>query len=60
MTNFGCPHPGDHERLCVVRLWGVIGMFENEDRNFLIRSLADIHSAMNVIGRLVPINLSGS
>ena len=35
-------------------------MFEKEDRNFLVDSLADIHSAMDVIGRLVPINLSWS
>jgi hypothetical protein len=35
-------------------------MFEKEDRNFLVDSLADIDSAMDVIGRLVPINLSGS
>jgi len=35
-------------------------MFEKEDGNFLVDSLADIHSAMDVIGWLVPINLSGS
>jgi hypothetical protein len=34
-------------------------MFEKEDGNFLVDSLADIHCTMDVIGRLVPINLSG-
>jgi hypothetical protein len=33
-------------------------MFEKEDGNFLVDSLADIHCTMDVIGRLVPINLS--
>jgi len=34
-------------------------MFEKEDGNFLVNSLADIHCPMDVIGWLVPINLSG-
>ena len=34
-------------------------MFEKEDGNLLVDPLADIHGTMDVIGRLVPINLSG-
>jgi hypothetical protein len=42
-----------------VRLRDGIGMFEKEDSNFLVDSLADIHCTMDAIGRFVPINLSG-
>jgi hypothetical protein len=42
-----------------VRLRDGIGMFEKEDRNFLVGSLADIHCTVDAIRRLVPINLSG-
>jgi hypothetical protein len=59
-SGFDCPHRGSLAAIRRVRLWDDIGMFAKEDRNFLVDSRADIHSAMDVIGRLVPINLSGS
>ena len=49
---------GDRCWLSAVRLGDGIGMFEKEDGNFLVDSLADIHCTMDAIGRLVPIHLS--
>ena len=45
--------------VAAARLWDGFEMFSKEDGNFLVYSLADIDCAMDVIGRLVPIDLPG-
>lgn len=44
--------------LIVGRLGHSVGMVEEEDGDLLVRLLADVHAAMNAVGRLVPVNLA--
>lgn len=41
-----------------VWLWSIVVVGEEEDGDFLVRNVADVHSAMGQSARLIPVNLA--